>query len=536
MAMTKREQRAKSQIMGILGKQGYPTYARLLQLFDLHLTKDPDVIAYMISNKAIIVINEGLDIEQVSTVVRHEILHEYLSHQLRMERHLNGKPENHTQVNIAGDYEISNRGYTEKDKQIARSIVLNGKILSGLVTEDQHPDWVNLSYEEMYDRLASEMSQEEQEMSDALDNQNPDSEIQQAEEVARQAEAAQEQAEEAQGQQSSSKGYSQSPDGDETVNDKTDSNDSASGVGEDSDNSGDTSSDSKSNNEDSKGYNADPNGDATIKGKVPATIIKQISKAKIDANKAAEDASELEKDAQQKGEIFDTRETRAAKEDIQARIEKIKDLLNSPAMKDAITGEATAARVREKERIAQANAARYENSSIQRFKYSLNKFIKNELAFTREGTWKKFNKTYANSPIIRRGLASMESQNKPSINVYFDHSGSWDAQKIKVGMDAIGILNNYVRRGEILIRIYYFGNQVSENPNDTGGGTEGTPILEHIQQTRPKNVIIMTDADINDCVYTVKVPGAVWFLFKGGVSENIMSAVKGMRQNQAFYL
>lgn len=504
--MTKRERLAKSQVMNILGKQGYATYAELLSLFDMHLTKDPDVVAYMIPNKAIIVINEGLDIEQVSTVVRHEILHEYLSHQLRMERHLNGKPENHLQANVAGDYEISNRGYTEKDKRIARSIVLNGKVISGLVTEDQHPDWVDLSYEEMYDRLASEMSQEEQEMSSALDNQNQDSEIQQAEEAARQAEAAQEQAEEAQEQQGSSGGSSQNSE---------DDNSDDGGAG-----SGDAGDDASSED-----------GSMT-----PGEAAKQAEKAKKAAYHAAKEARDLEDNAAEKGEIFDSRETLAAKKDIQARIEEIKDLLNSPAMKDAITGEATAAKIREKERIAQANAARYENSPIQRFKYSLNKFIKNELAFTREGTWKKFNKTYANSPIIRRGVASMESQNKPSINVYFDHSGSWDLEKIKVGMDAIGILNNYVRRGEILIRIYYFGNRVSENPNDTGGGTEGTPILEHIQQTKPKNVIIMTDSDINDCEYTVKVPGAVWFLFKGGVSENIMSAVKGMRQNQAFYL
>ena len=338
-------------------------------------------------------------------------------------------------------------------------------------------------------------------MSSALDNQNQDSEIQQAEEAARQAEAAQEQAEEAQEQQGSSGSSSQNSE---------DENSDDGGAG------GDTSSE---------------DGSMT-----PEEAAKQAEKAKKAAYHAAKDAKYIEQDAAEKGEIFDTRETLAAKQDIQARIEEIKDLLNSPAMKAAITGEATAAKVREKERIAQANAARYENSPIQRFKYSLNKFIKNELVFTREGTWKKFNKTYANSPIIRRGLASMESQNKPSINVYFDHSSSWDAEKIKVGMDAIGILNNYVRRGEIIIRIYYFGNRVSENPNDTGGGTEGTPILEHIQQTKPKNVIIMTDSDITDCTYTVKVPGAVWFLFKGGVSENIMSAVKGMKQNQAFYL
>ena len=353
-----------------------------------------------------------------------------------MERHLNGKPGNHTQANIAGDYEISNRGYTEQDKRIARSIMLNGKVLSGLVTEDQHPDWVDLSFEEMYDRLASDMSQEEQEMSSALDNQNPDSEIQQAEEAARQAAAAQEQAEEAQDQQGSSGGSSQGPEEAETGN-----NELGGSGAEDSDGVDSNASTDGGGTENSDNDNA---------SMTPGKAAKQASKAKKAAQQAAKDAKEIEKNAAKKGEIFDTREIRAAKEDIQARIEKIKDLLDSPAMKDAITGEATSAQIREKERIAQANAARYENSPIQRFKYSLNKFIKNELAYTREGTWKKFNKTYARSPIIRKGLASMESQNKPSINVYFDHSASWDSQKIKVGMDAIGILNNYIFRVRLL--------------------------------------------------------------------------------------
>ena len=58
--------------------------------------------------------------------------------------------------NIAADYEISNRGYTDADKYTVRNININGRIVSGLVTEDQHPDWVDLPVEDMYDKLKEE--------------------------------------------------------------------------------------------------------------------------------------------------------------------------------------------------------------------------------------------------------------------------------------------------------------------------------------------------------------------------------------------
>ena len=99
--MTKREYIGKQQVHKILSEQGYPTYAHLFDLFDLHLTKDPKVIGYMIPGKAVITVNEDLDLEQVSVVVRHEILHEYLNHAVRMEKHLaaTGKPEYHKLAN-----------------------------------------------------------------------------------------------------------------------------------------------------------------------------------------------------------------------------------------------------------------------------------------------------------------------------------------------------------------------------------------------------------------------------------------------------
>lgn len=172
MGMTNMEKLAKAEILAILSDQGYPTYAGLLSKFDINLTSDPGVVAYMEPNKGRIVFNSGLDIDQVCFIARHEILHSYLQHEQRLLQKL-AKDSNldydvledqdieelknalysNDIFNIAADYEISNRGYTDIDKNTARAIILNGQTISGLVTEDDHPDWVDLSVEDMYDKL-----------------------------------------------------------------------------------------------------------------------------------------------------------------------------------------------------------------------------------------------------------------------------------------------------------------------------------------------------------------------------------------------
>lgn len=175
MAMTRREFVGKDQIRRKLSEQGYPTYSNLIKDFEIHLTKDPNVIGYMEPGKGIICINENLDVEQVSVVVRHEILHEYFNHAKRFSDHLgdavyNGRSSGmHQRMNIAGDYDISNRGYTEEDKKNIRAIKLLDKTLSGLVTEDKHPDWVGLTVTQMYDKLEDEMKEKKEEMKKDLE-------------------------------------------------------------------------------------------------------------------------------------------------------------------------------------------------------------------------------------------------------------------------------------------------------------------------------------------------------------------------------
>lgn len=81
----------------------------------------------MLPGKAKIVLNKNLSASQVSVIVRHEILHEFLTHGERgkaLEKILGkGNPQ---LSNIAADFEISNRGYTPADKRTAKSIRLGG--------------------------------------------------------------------------------------------------------------------------------------------------------------------------------------------------------------------------------------------------------------------------------------------------------------------------------------------------------------------------------------------------------------------------
>lgn len=179
MAMTKEEKQTKEYIWQKLSEDGYPTYAQIFWDLDLHLTAAPRVVGFMEPKSGTITINRNLDENQFSVIIRHEILHNYLKHEVRLLNHLadlQGLTDDDLQdmnldelkdelkqqlysddtFNIAADYEISNKGYTEEDKDVARAILLNGETLQGLVTEDEHPEWVDWSVEDMYDALIQE--------------------------------------------------------------------------------------------------------------------------------------------------------------------------------------------------------------------------------------------------------------------------------------------------------------------------------------------------------------------------------------------
>ena len=498
--MTARDEAAKEQIIRKLRSEGYPTYARLFDLFDLNLTDNPNVVGYMLPGKAKIVLNENLSIDQVSTIVRHEILHEWLSHGPRGEKFNKEHPDllpDHDTSNIAADYEISNVGYTDKDKRAARAIILGDKTLQGLVTEDQYPGWEDKSFEEMYEELLKKNLEEKKQLLNVLKQLHkmlPEDEDDQ-----------------------SPSGGSPLP-----MNDDQDSS-------------------SSPNNSDSKSP-ADTDGSDPSQGDGKSQSGDQEEQSKADkAQQALDDAKDdikdIDKEKAQQGNVFDSDKQQKERSELAKRVEQIRKLLDDPDIQRQGKGESQRA-VQKDRLIKQAKLEdRYKSNPLVKFTLDLNNFIKQQTASYRGSTWTRFNKTAVRTGLIKRGITSYAQTDIPEINVYWDVSGSFsDPRKTEGARRAIATLQKYVREKKIKIKTWYFADRVSSTEQNAGGGTNGQPILDHIQATKPTNVIVITDSDISDCRTPTTVPGAVWLLFYGSESQNLREYLRGKQETRSYLI
>ena len=183
--MTNAEKKLRNKIYIYLRKQGYVTYSKWLAKFDINFyTPEDDELftAAMIPDEYRILINPLIDdLASLSVLIRHEILHELYKHSIRSvkvlaKRHglnfdelddlsikqLTDEVYMNKLANIAGDYELSNRMYTEKDKDIIRHLgeYTGLGAIRGLVTEDDHPEWENLDIETMYGKLLDQLEED----------------------------------------------------------------------------------------------------------------------------------------------------------------------------------------------------------------------------------------------------------------------------------------------------------------------------------------------------------------------------------------
>lgn len=498
--MTARDEAAKEQIIRKLRSEGYPTYARLFDLFDLNLTDNPDVVGYMLPGKAKIVLNENLSIDQVSTIVRHEILHEWLSHGARSEKFDKEHPDllpDHDTSNIAADYEISNVGYTDKDKRAARAIILGDKTLQGLVTEDQYPGWEDKSFEEMYEELLKKNLEEKKQLLNVLKQLHkmlPEDE------------------------------EDQSPNSGSPLpmNDDQDSSSSP--------NNSDIKSPADIDDSDpSQGDNKSQSDDQGKQSKA--------DKAQQALDDAKDDIKDIDKEKAQQGNVFDSDKQQKERSELAKRVEQIRKLLDDPDIQRQ--GKDESQRAVQKDRlIKQAKLAdRYKSNPLVKFTLDLNNFIKQQTANYRGSTWTRFNKTSVRTGLIKPGITSYAQTDIPEINVYWDVSGSFsNPAKTEGARRAIATLQNYVREKKIKIKTWYFADRVSSTEENAGGGTKGQPILDHIQATKPANVIVITDSDISDCRTPTTVPGAVWLLFYGSESPNLRAYLRGKQETKSYLI
>ena len=509
--MTARDEAAKEQIIRKLRSEGYPTYARLFDLFDLNLTDNPDVVGYMLPGKAKIVLNENLSIDQVSTIVRHEILHEWLSHGARSEKFNKEHPDllpDHDTSNIAADYEISNIGYTDRDKRAARAIILGDRTLQGLVTEDQYPGWEDKSFEEMYEELLKQSLEEKKQLLNLLKQLHkmlPEDED----------------------DQSPSMGSGQSSSASQNNGGIGDGQGTSDNQSDDSSNSSAGTNISKTNQGDGGSQSGDQQGQEQSKE----------DKAQQALDAAKDDIEDIDKEKAQQGNVFDSDKQQKERSELAKRVEQIRKLLNDPDIQRQ--GKDESQRAVYKDRlIKQAKIDdRYTSNPLVKFTLDLNNFIKKQTADYRGFTWTRFNKTAIMTGLIKPGVTSYAQKNIPEINVYWDVSGSFsDPRKTEGARRAIATLQKYVRDKKIKIKTWYFADRVSSTEQNAGGGTEGQPILDHIQATKPANVIVITDDDISDCRTPTTVPGAVWFLFYDGESKNLREYLRGKLETRAYLI
>ena len=165
------------------------------------------------------------------------------------------------------------------------------------------------------------------------------------------------------------------------------------------------------------------------------------------------------------------------------------------------------------------------------------------------------NAEYEDSDLIMRTEIEKEVPDEawPIIDIYFDVSGSWTSQDIKTGMQAIASIKKFEDAGELVVNIFYWDDQVSNNQYLASyeGGTSGwQKVLANIRATNASNVMIMTDSDIayydaqadTNAKYkqfsakygpSVMVDGCVWYLWKQG--QRSPECVKKLTGKQGTY-
>ena len=174
-----REKKLKRRLINLLRDDGkghhHAKYAERLEKFDIQivpLSVDEEFTAAISFDRGIIFIGEGFLTDpgtffQLNVLLRHELAHNLLMHQIRMAYKVGEATHIHTGLsdslhnlyNIICDDEISNRKYSAEDKIIVRNMMLNGKHIGGLVTEDHRKDWITMSIEEMYDQICIEIEE-----------------------------------------------------------------------------------------------------------------------------------------------------------------------------------------------------------------------------------------------------------------------------------------------------------------------------------------------------------------------------------------
>jgi hypothetical protein len=179
--MTGREKQVKKNLCQLLINKGHRKYAERFWKFDFNIIdskKHPDFTAAISFDEATVFISDGFlgtseaIFNQLDVLLRHELAHNLMMHQIRLMHvfkrlhkndpdeayeHISYSASLHHILNIIEDFEISNKRYTDADKKIVKAMMLNGRVIGGLITEEHRTNWANMPLEAMYNELSNEL-------------------------------------------------------------------------------------------------------------------------------------------------------------------------------------------------------------------------------------------------------------------------------------------------------------------------------------------------------------------------------------------
>lgn len=219
-----------------------------------------------------------------------------------------------------------------------------------------------------------------------------------------------------------------------------------------------------------------------------------------------------------------------SKEEKEKRLKRFKDEMSDQDVLDALEAEDNENRRKEHKQLSadekrrQQIHGRVSLGGFAEFKNSLYKAVARQVSrgTQSERTWMRPDKHNTNPDIAKKGVRKNNLiKSIPSIDFYFDQSGSWDKDDINTGNKAVALLQDMERQKKLNINIYYFSNELTTDPNDgcLGGGTRAwTKIIAKIKENGATNVVIMTDSDMEYQADNASgiVPGYVWYLWKNG--------------------
>ena len=187
------------------------------------------------------------------------------------------------------------------------------------------------------------------------------------------------------------------------------------------------------------------------------------------------------------------------------------------------------------------------------FKNTLYRCIKDQVDKYEDDidSWAALDRRHEDDPsIIKKGSLLDDVDGEiPTINVYFDQSGSWSSNDIEIGRRAISTINQFHERGQIKLNIFYIsaaGVCTDAATARSKGGAEGwAAALDHIRKSGVKNAVILSDHDLDSYEWSNRptgnngrtiIDGCVWWLWKNAsVSNKALKELIGRQGNFQYY-